>query len=80
LFNVSTNLQEPLMAAELAYDSTGAAQMFYSKQGGTPWHSEGTPIDGDKVFDFDGAMATKVFPEGAPGFIRGEESGRTPAT
>jgi phage/plasmid-like protein (TIGR03299 family) len=47
------------MAAELEYRN-GVANIFYSKAGGTPWHREGVPIDGEAQHDFDGLM-TKHF-------------------
>jgi phage/plasmid-like protein (TIGR03299 family) len=44
------------MPAELEYVD-GKANMFFSKQGGTPWHREGVAIEGEEQYDFDGLMA-----------------------
>jgi phage/plasmid-like protein (TIGR03299 family) len=44
------------MAAELEYRN-GAANMFFAKSGGTPWHREGVAISGEEQHDFDGLMA-----------------------
>jgi phage/plasmid-like protein (TIGR03299 family) len=43
------------MAAELEYRN-GAANLFFSKAGGTPWHKEGVPIEGEAQYDFDGLI------------------------
>ena len=45
------------MAAELEFRGDGQANMFFSKQGGTPWHREGVSITGDEVYDFDGLIS-----------------------
>ncbi len=44
------------MSAELEYRN-GVANFFYSRIGGTAWHREGVPIDGEEQFDFSGLMA-----------------------
>jgi phage/plasmid-like protein (TIGR03299 family) len=44
------------MSHELAFVG-GEAQMFYSKVGGSPWHSYGVEIDGQEQFDWEGVMA-----------------------
>ncbi|MBN9517147.1 DUF932 domain-containing protein [bacterium] len=44
------------MAAELDYTPDGAANLFFSGGGGTPWHREGVALAPDQHFDFDGVM------------------------
>lgn len=43
------------MAAELEMRN-GVANIFYSREGGTPWHREGVEISGLEQYDFDGLM------------------------
>lgn len=57
------------MAAELEYRD-GAANMFFAKVGGTPWHKEGVAIEGEQQFDFDGLMGHFNYPlEKRPYFV-----------